>query len=307
MKTATPRAPSQDDAREGLELGRSVFFTGADGVRLHAVVAGNSERVVLFLHGFPECWLAWHRQLPRFAQDHTAVALDLRGYNLSEKPPAVSDYELPKLVADVRAVLQTLSSTRRAVLVGHDWGGIIGWALARETPQLLERMVIINAPHPLLFYRQLKSNPAQQIASSYAAFFQLRGVAERTLEAFKFSGFRKMVFGSSARPRSFHGRIRLAYEEAWSQSGAVTGALNYYRNLHAFHRMLRAGRDWTINVPTLVLWGDEDAALVTENLEGLEKLVPQLTLKRHRTATHWVVHEDPDWVNDNIRAFLAAG
>jgi pimeloyl-ACP methyl ester carboxylesterase len=306
MSNAATLSTAAAAADVACKWGRPLFVKGADGVRLHAVAAGDSGPLLLFLHGFPECWLAWHRQLQEFGHDHTAVALDLRGYNRSDKPGAESAYELQRMVADVRAVIEALSPNRPAILVGHDWGGIIAWTLARESPELIARMVIINAPHPWLFYRELKQNPAQRTASSYAAFFQLRGVAEGTLQAFDFAAFRKMVFGGSARPRAFDEDLRRAYHDAWSQPGALTSSLNYYRNLRAFRRLLRAGGDWSIPVPTLVLWGEQDAALVSDNLRGLEDLVPQLTVKRHPTATHWVIHEDPCWVHESIRGFLGA-
>jgi pimeloyl-ACP methyl ester carboxylesterase len=260
--------------------------------------------VILFLHGFPEFWQAWHRQLPEFGQDHRAVALDLRGYNLSDKPRGVIHYELPAIVDDLRHVLRVLSPGRLAIVVGHDWGGIAGWALARESPELLERLVIINAPHPVIFHRELTRNFGQCLASSYAGFFQLRGLAEATLRAFDHAALRKIIFGTSARPEVFPDELRAAYRDAWRQPYALTGSLNYYRNIRAFRRMLRSEPTWRIAVPTLVLWGDQDPALLRGNLVGLEQFVPQLTLHRHPNATHWIVHEEAEWVNARIRSFI---
>ncbi|PTY08456.1 alpha/beta hydrolase [Opitutaceae bacterium EW11] len=280
---------------------------GAGGVRLHAAVAGNSGRLMLFLHGFPEFWRAWENQMAEFSRDHRTVALDLRGYNLSDKPPAVESYAIQNIVADVRHVLRALSPEEPAILVGHDWGGIVGWALAREHPELLHRLVVINAPHPVLFYRELKNNVAQRIASSYAGFFQLHRVPEATLSAFDFAALRKVVFGTSAKPRMFSNELRQAYHDAWSQPHALTSGLNYYRNLRALKWLLREPPPWTIPVPTLALWGDQDPALLRSNLHGLGAFVPRLTVRRHPTATHWIVHEEPDWVNENIREFLEHG
>lgn len=277
---------------------------GADGVRLHAAQAGERGSLLLFLHGFPECWQAWHRQLPEFARDHRAVALDLRGYNLSDKPPDTASYALSKIVDDLRHVIRALSPDHPARVVGHDWGGIAAWVLARESPELLERLVIINAPHPAVFYRELKQNPMQRVASSYAGFFQLRGVAEAALQAFDFAALRKMIFGTSAKPRMFPPELRAAYREAWSRPHALTAGLNYYRNLRALQRLVKSSESWTINVPTLVLWGEQDPALLKTNLVGLDRFVPQLQIQRHPGATHWIVHEEPDWVNAAIRAFI---
>lgn len=281
------------------------YLEGADGVRLHAVRAGESGPVMLFLHGFPEFWMAWHRQLPEFARDHQVVALDLRGYNLSDKPRGVAAYALPRVVEDIRHVVRLLSPGRPAILVGHDWGGIAAWALARESPELVERLVIINAPHPVLFFRELKRSWAQRLASSYAGFFQLPWIAEEVVTAFDYAALRKMVFGITAKPENFPIEVRAKYREAWRQPGAVSAGLNYYRNLKALKRLLDDGRPWEIDIPTLVLWGDRDPALLRGNLVGLDQLVRQLTIRRHASATHWIAHEEPAWVNGHIREFLA--
>lgn len=282
-----------------------LYLPGADGVRLHAAACGAEGPLMLFLHGFPEFWRAWHNQLAEFSRDHRAVALDLRGYNLSDKPRRRSDYTMVKLVADVRRVLAELSPGRRAIVVGHDWGGILAWILARESPELIERLVIINAPHPALFYRELKHGWGQRLASGYAGFFQLRGVAECALRAFDYAALRKMVFGISARPERFGPELRTAYREAWSRPEALRSGLNYYRNLRDLRRTVLEPRSWRIEVPVRVLWGERDPALLRGNLDGLERLVPQLTIGRHAAATHWVVHEEPEWVNGEIRAFLS--
>lgn len=279
---------------------------GADGVRLHAVAAGDSGPLILFLHGFPEFWQAWHGQLDDFGRDFRAVALDLRGYNLSAKPKGVAAYTLPRLLDDIRQVLRTLSPDGPAILVGHDWGGIIGWALARESPELLHRLVIINAPHPAIFFRELKKSVRQQLASSYALYFQMHVVAEITLRAFNYAALRAMVFGVSAKPQRFSPKLRAAYHDAWSQPHALSATLNYYRNPRTLKRVLDSPLSWVIQVPTLVLWGDKDPALRHTNLDGIGDYVKRLTLRRHPSATHWLVHEEPEWVNSAIRDFVAA-
>lgn len=280
------------------------IIRGADGVNLHAAAAGDCGPLLLFLHGFPECWLAWERQLAAFSRSYRAVALDLRGYNLSDKPSQTSAYALPRIVDDIRRVIDHLTPSGRAILVGHDWGGLAGWTLARESPELLSKLVIINAPHPVLFYRELKQKWAQRIASSYAGFFQLPGVAEATLRAFDFAALRKMVYGTSSKPRAFTPALRHAYRQAWNQPGALTAGLNYYRNPRALQSLLKQPPGWLIHVPTLVLWGERDPALLTGNLDGLDHLVPDLAVKRHPTATHWIVHEEPQWVNESLREFI---
>lgn len=278
-------------------------IAGAHGVPLHAAGSGRG-RLLLFLHGFPECWCAWHRQLAQFSQSFRAVALDLRGYNASDKPYPVEHYALPLVVDDVRRVITALSPKQPVVLVGHDWGGIVGWSLARESPELIDRMVIINAPHPAIFGRELRRNPAQALASSYALFFQLRGVAELTLRAFNFAALRAMIYHTSAKPNMFTAELRRAYLDAWRQPHALRAGLNYYRNRDALKQEVAASGKRRIDVPTLVLWGDRDRALRPSNLSGLEQFVANLTVRRHPTATHWIVHEEPQWVNAALHQFL---
>lgn len=277
---------------------------GADGVNLHAVQCGDNRRMMLFLHGFPEFWQAWHRQLGEFSNEFRTVALDLRGYNLSGKPAEISCYALPRIVEDLRVVISALSPYAPVDVVGHDWGGIAAWALAREAPELIDRLVIINAPHPVLFHRELTRNPAQMLSSSYAGFFQLRGLAEIALHAFDFAALRSMVFGTCTKPAAFSSELRAGYCQAWGQPGAIRGGLNYYRNVGAFRRMLSEPSTWKIAVRTLVLWGEQDPALRISNLHGLDEWVEQLTVLRHPGATHWIVHEEPEWVNAAIREFV---
>lgn len=145
-------------------------FANVNGVRLHYVTHG-AGKLILFLHGFPEFWYAWRHQLTEFGQDHQAVAVDMRGYNLSSRPAAINRYEMPELVEDIRALALHLGASKFA-LVGHDWGGVVAWAFAAAHPDLLESLIIINAPHPILFNRELRENPAQQKASQYIQFFR---------------------------------------------------------------------------------------------------------------------------------------
>jgi pimeloyl-ACP methyl ester carboxylesterase len=278
-------------------------IVGSDGVRLHGVQAGATGPVLILLHGFPEFWQAWHRQLDEFSRDHRVVALDLRGYNLSDKPRLTTSYGPAKLVDDLRCVIRQVSPNSPVCVVGHDWGGLIAW----ESPELLQQMIIINAPHPVLFYRELTRNPSQTFASSYAGFFQLPGISEWVLRAFDFAALRRMVFGLSARPDAFSDQMKEAYRAAWSQPGAISAGLKYYRNCRTWRNAVKEPTSWRIRVPTLVLWGEKDPALRPGNLDGLDELVSPLTVKRHPAATHWIVHEEPEWVNAAIRTFRRRG
>jgi pimeloyl-ACP methyl ester carboxylesterase len=285
-------------------------YATVNGVKLHYVTQGTGQ-VILFLHGFPEFWYAWKDQIREFGKTYQSIAPDMRGYNLSEKPAHVEDYAIPTLIADIKALLAQVSPGKKAILVAHDWGGALAWVYAAQYPETLEKLVIINAPHPTVFARELQSNPAQQKASGYMNLFRSPG-AEAFLSANHCAALVAGVFGSSVRPDSFTPEDRKAYLAAWEQPGALTGGLNYYRAANLGpppagtepKSALSANQLPDVTVPTLVIWGEKDTALLTGNLDGLEKYVPHLTVKRIPEGSHWVVHEYPDAVNAAIHSFL---
>jgi len=283
-------------------------FAEVNGIRLHYVTEGRGP-LVLFVHGFPEFWYAWRSQLREFGRDHQAVALDMRGYNLSAKPADLAQYRVPHLVDDLRGLAAHLGH-ERFVLVGHDWGGVVAWAVAIAHPERLQRLVIINAPHPAIFDREIRENPAQQTASRYMLTFR-SAEAEAILAANDYARLVEIL--SRDLGDRFTAADRAAYLEAWSQPGALTGGLNYYRAAGvgppagdgAPARSF--GGDvarMTVRVPTLVIWGEQDRALLTGNLDGLERFVPDLTIERIPDGSHWVVHQHPERVNRLIRDFL---
>src|SRR5258706_5231853 len=196
-----------------------------NGVRLHYVTAGKGK-LIMFVHGFPEFWYEWKNQLAEFGQDYHAVAPDMRGYNLSSKPAEVDQYQVKYMVEDLRALAEKLGH-KKFILVAHDWGGAVAWAFAIAHPDYVSKLVIINAPHPGVFGRELASNPAQQKASSYMLMFR-SPQAEATLSANNYATLVQGVLGSG-KPGSFTEEDKKAYIEAWSQKGALTGGLNYYR------------------------------------------------------------------------------
>jgi pimeloyl-ACP methyl ester carboxylesterase len=284
-------------------------YADVNGIRLHYVTAGRGP-LILFLHGFPEFWYAWKDQLSEFARDHRAVAPDMRGYNLSSKPWPLEEYSLKHLVADVRALVNHLEA-QTFVLVGHDWGGVVAWAFAMAHPERLKKLVIVNAPHPAVFERELRENPAQQAASGYMLIF---GIAEAEEILAADNHGRLLRWFDEA---WFSDEDRAQYLAAWSQPGALTGGLNYYRAAGVGPPKPEEGipaRSFsgvpsrrTVTVPTLVIWGERDSALLTGNLDGLEAFVPHLTIKRVPEGSHWVVHQQPELVNRMIRDFLAVG
>lgn len=295
-------------------------YAEVNGVRMHYVSAGHGP-LIIFLHGFPEFWYEWKGQLEEFGKDHLAVAPDMRGYNLTEKPSAVDQYKMPILVEDVRALAQHLGH-QKFILVGHDWGGAIAWAYAIAHPGTLDKLVIVNAPHPGVFGRLLAQDPAQQKASQYMLMFR-SPEAEKILSANNYAPLIQAVLGEGLKSGVFTEADKQAYIAAWSQPGALTGGLNYYRAAQVGPPPPKKEGDQTaadpvptgntfgldpsqltVKIPTLVIWGEKDTALLTSNLDGLDQFVPQLTIKRVPDATHWVIHENPGEVNGYIRGFL---
>ncbi|MGH7325529.1 MAG: alpha/beta fold hydrolase [Candidatus Rokuibacteriota bacterium] len=289
-------------------------YADVNGIRLHYVTAGAGPLVV-FAHGFPEFWYAWKRQLLEFARDHQAVAPDLRGYNLSAKPAGLESYRASHMVDDLRALADHLGH-RRFVLVGHDWGGVVAWAFAMAHPDRLARLVIVNAPHPAIYAREVAENPAQQTASQYMLLLR-SPEAEAQLAADGFAMLRERFLGRRLWQERFTDEDRRAYLEAWSQPGALTGGVNYYRAARVgppSGEDAPAGATFGVDtaralvtVPTLVIWGERDRALLTGNLDELDRCVPQLTIHRIPDGSHWVIHEQPDEVSTVIRKFIAEG
>jgi pimeloyl-ACP methyl ester carboxylesterase len=288
-------------------------FAEVNGVRLHYMTAGQG-RLIMFLHGFPEFWYAWKKQLAHFSHDYQAVAPDMRGYNLSSKPADVAQYELKLLVEDVCALAEHLGH-KRFVLAGHDWGGVVAWAFAAARPKCLDKLVIINAPHPAVFDRELRQNPAQQQASQYMLVFRTPA-AEQMLSAGNFSALDHTLLQPGIQQGYFGPEDREAYLQAWSQQGALTGGLNYYRAAHAgppaepeqrSEELAAQVKGLKIEVPTLVIWGEKDPYLLTGNLNGLEQYVPELTVRRVPDGSHWVIHEQPELINSYIREFMESG
>ena len=287
-------------------------FADVNGIRLHYASIGRGK-LVMFVHGFPEFWYEWEKQLVEFGQDYQAVAPDMRGYNLSSKPADVEKYHVKNLIEDLRALAQHLGH-EKFIMVAHDWGGAVAWSAAIRYPELLEKLIIINSPHPAVFARELMNNPDQQKASRY--MLMLRSAeAERVLSENNFARLKDVLvqFGSKWEMTD---EKRQKYIDAWSQPGALTGSLNYYRASPLYPPTSKSVEEqissilnlpkemFAVKVPTLVIWGEEDRALLTGNLNGLEDYTEDLTVKRIPDGTHWVIHEQPELVNSLIRDFI---
>jgi epoxide hydrolase 4 len=310
QKAASPAPAAAGRKAEGPMLRHE--YADVNGVRLHYAAAGKGK-LVMFVHGFPEFWYEWKNQLAEFGKDHLAVAPDMRGYNLSSKPSDVEQYQIKHLVGDLKALADHLGH-KKFTLVAHDWGGVAAWAFAMSHPDYLDRLIIINSPHPGVFQRELRDNPAQQKASAYMLTFR-SPQAEQILSANNYAALVQAVLGRGLKEGYFTEEDKNAYIEAWSQPGALTGGLNYYRasrigppsgeGATASADVSTQMPSLTVKVPTLVIWGEKDTALLTGNLDGLDKFVPDLTVKRIPDGTHWVIHEKPELVNRYIRDFLA--
>jgi len=284
----------------------------ANGIRLHVVRAGSGP-LILFLHGFPDYWACWQRQLEYFgARGFCAVAPDLRGFNLSDKPEGAAQYRAKHVIADVAAIAARYAGREEFTLVAHDWGGAVAWGFALAKPEALKGLVICNSPHPYLFWRALCDDPAQQQASDYFLLFR-QEKAERVLAENNYARLWGMIQGDWG---GGGGTEREDFVAAMSQPGALTGGLNYYRATPVYPpsgedpgaRKIRLdAKDFVVRVPTLVLWGERDRALLPSLLDGLDALVPDLRVVRVPDAGHWLMRQQPDLVNREIGAFAGPG
>lgn len=271
-----------------------------NGVRLHYVAAGEGP-LMLFLHGFPEFWYSWRHQLQEFARDYRVVAIDLRGYNDSDKPQGTDAYQMSELVADVTGVIRGLGGDR-ATLVGHDWGGAIAWSAAYAHPELIDRLIVMNLPHPAKFAAGLRT-PQQLLKSWYIGLFQLPLLPEWLIQAGDYWAIEQMLRGTAIDKTAFSDADLAAYKAAAAKPGALTAMLNYYRAL-ASGSLFQSS--WGIlEVPTLMIWAEDDVALGKELTYGTEDYVRDFHLRYIPHCSHWVQQEQPELVNHHMREFLA--
>lgn len=286
------------------------FATLASGTRLHYASAGERDRpLLLFLHGFPEFWCAWQAQLAHFGDSHFAVAPDLRGFNLSDQPQPVDAYRARLLVRDILELIDHLGA-QRCVIVGHDWGGALAWQFAINHPERLERLLIINATHPLPFAEGLARDPAQQAASQYMNWLRAEG-SEQALAKDDFRVMEKLMLGMGTNRDWFDDATRARYHDCWSRG--LRGGVNYYRAslVHpptetepGAAAITLDPAKFQVRVPVRVLWGEQDRAMLASLLDPLDQLVSDLQIERVPDASHWIVHEQPERVNDWIARSL---
>ncbi len=268
-------------------------------IKLHYVTQGNGP-LMLMLHGFPEYWYSWRHQIPEFALDYQVVAIDLRGYNDSDKPKEKSAYVMNELIQDVKGVIQGLGY-EKCVLVAHDWGGAIAWNFAYAYPEMLEKLIVLNIPHPEKFMEGLRTWKQLQ-KSWYVFFFQLPFFPEQYLRASNYQKIEEIFAGMVIDKTAFPPEVIEAYKQAAAKPGALTAMINYYRN--ALDLKSR-DRSWDIlSVPTLMIWGEEDTFLGKELTYGTEAYFRDFQIKYIPNCSHWVQQEQPTLVNQYMREFL---
>jgi pimeloyl-ACP methyl ester carboxylesterase len=271
-----------------------------NGIKLHYVTKGQGP-LMLMLHGFPEFWYSWRHQIPEFAKDYKVVALDLRGYNKSDKPSESSAYVMSEFIKDIEGVITGLGYSK-CVLVGHDWGGMIAWCFAYAHPEMIERLIVLNIPHPAKFAQGLRT-PQQLLRSAYVFFFQLPLLPEILMQLSDYQAIESAFQGMAVDKSAFTKADIEAYKDAASRRGALTAMLNYYR--HAFSGLV--SKDWTVlDVPTLMIWGEDDTALGKELTYGTEAYVRNFKIQYIVNCSHWVQQEQPALVNQYMREFLAS-
>ena len=284
----------------------SHFFDTAPGIRLHAKVCGPADApTLLFVHGFPEFWFTWRRQLEALSNEYRCVAIDMRGFNLSTQPLDVPSYKAALLINDLRAVIDALGAPVEAV-IAHDWGGAVAWGLAAQFPETMRRFVVINSPHTVTFAKALATDHAQQDSSQYMNWLRRPGAEEALAE----NDFKRLFAMLDAMSEA----ERAEYRACWQRG--LTGGCNLYRvsplrpdtpdepgRAAAVATALKP-EQFHVRVPTQIIWGTGDRALHPVLLDGIETHEPDVRIHRVAGAGHWVAREHADEVNAVIRAFL---
>jgi pimeloyl-ACP methyl ester carboxylesterase len=269
-------------------------------LRMHYVTQGTGPLVVL-LHGFPEFWYSWRFQIPVLA-DHgyRVVAPDLRGYNRTEKP--ARGYDIPTLLRDIAGLIEGLGE-ERAIIVGHDWGGVLAWHFAIDYPQMTSRLIVLNAPHPGAMQRELRTL-AQLRKSWYILAFQIPWLPEYVLARDHARAIGSLLYNSAVQKSAFPPDVLAQYQEAMSRPGTLPAALAYYRQLVRGGQRHYRSRTLRVDAPTLLIWGEQDVALGVELTHNLEEWVPDLEVKYLPESGHWVQQEQPEQVSRLMLEFL---
>ena len=277
-------------------------FVETNGVRLHVIEAGReNDPLVILLHGFPEFWYGWRKQIaPLAAAGYRVLVPDQRGYNRSDKPKDVRAYALDQLAADVVGLIDD-AGRERAIVVGHDWGAAVAWWCALRHPERVEKIAVLNVPHPLVMQRHARRSLSQMAKSWYIVFFQIPWLPDALMRRAPSSMFD--VLGRTGRRDAFAEADRQTYQRAWSQPGAATAMLAWYRAAVRYAAPeLAAPR---VRIPVLIVWGVRDQFLDVEMARMSLELCERGRLEPIEEASHWVQHEEPERVNRLLIEFFA--
>ena len=272
-----------------------------NGINLHVVQAGpEAGPLAILLHGFPEFWYGWKKQMDTLAENGFRVWVpDQRGYNLSDKPAGIAAYSMNELAGDVTGLMDA-SGQEQVYLAGHDWGAAVAWWVAIKHPERLKKLVIANVPHPVVFAQHLRTSFAQMRKSWYFLLFQLPRLPESLITGSNYqSAINTLV--NSGLPDTFTQDDLQHYREAWSQPGAPTGMMNWYRA--AFRIQPKPPADIRVHVPTLMLWGMQDTALGSEMAQPSIDLCDDGRLVTFANASHWVLHDEAEKVGELMLEF----
>lgn len=277
----------------------------ANGLRFEVAEAGEGDRLALLLHGFPELNFSWRHQMPLLAEmGYRVWAPNQRGYGRSSRPAGVNNYDIDKLVADVAALIDA-GAAKEVTLIAHDWGGAVAWQFAIRRVRPLERLVVMNLPHPACFARELRT--WKQLSKSwYIFFFQLPWLPEAMMTAAEARAVRRAFRNMAVDKSRFPDADLDIYARAAQEPGAMTAMINWYRAA-ARSRVMSSGREFPpVETPTLIIWGEEDSALDVATTEGTERYVRDFTLRRLPGVSHWVQQEAPEKVNEIMTEWLTA-
>lgn len=292
--------PSQEDLKES--DGWNHKYIDANGLHFHYVEAGETNKeLVVLLHGFPDHWYSWRKQIPFLAEKYHVVAIDMRGYNLSDKPKDVKDYRVELIVNDIKEIIKNLGY-EKADIVGHDWGGAIAWSFASMYPEHLNKLVILNSPHPVGMVKAMKTS-LQLLHSWYILFFQLPAIPELSLSLNDYKVAADNLRKTSANPdEAFNEEDIKRYINSIKVPGALSSMINYYRALLRFGIGVRIRK---IENPTLIIWGEKDVFLLKDVNQNIEKYVENVEIEYIPEASHWVHRDTPDKVNKILDGFLS--
>jgi epoxide hydrolase 4 len=286
------------------DSGITVRMQEAGGLLFELAETGAGDHLALCLHGFPELNFSWRFQMPLLASmGYRVWAPNLRGYGASSRPEGVDAYAIESLLGDVAALIDA-SGAKHVTLIAHDWGGALAWMFAIRKIRPIERLVVMNLPHPARFAEGLKTWK-QRRKSWYIAFFQLPWLPEAMLTRNRAAAIRQMFRGMAIDKTRFPAEVLNVYANAALRPGAATAMVNWYRAAARGGKGALGRGKPVVDVPTLVVWGEEDAALGVELLDGTDRFVPDLTIRRLPGVSHWVQQEAPEKVNTILEEWLA--